>query len=86
MHKYKEYLDTYNEHMKQMHIQQSPIISPDESFSVTPIVASLEPTKSCYSNVHEALVNLEPYAPQDRSISTMPLCRLPQSPVSSCLI
>ena len=74
MHKYKEYLDTHNEHMKQVHIQQSPIISPDESFSVTPIAASLEPTKSCYSNVHEALVNLEPYqpiflndyAPQDR--------------------
>ena len=59
--------------MKQVHIQQPPIISPD-GFSVTPIAASLEPTKSCYSNVHEALVNLEPYqpiflndyAPQDR--------------------
>ena len=49
--------------MKQVHSQQSPIMSPDESFNVTPIVASLEPIKTCYLNVQDALVNLEAYEP-----------------------
>ena len=63
MHKYKGYLESHNEHMKRLHNQQSPTMLPDESFSVTPIAASLEPIKSCYSNVQEALVNLKAYEP-----------------------
>ena len=54
---------SHNEHMKQLHDRQSPVRSPDDSFSVTPIAASSEPTKSCYLDVQEALSNLEEYEP-----------------------
>ena len=49
--------------MKQVHNRQSPLMSPDESFRVTLITASLKSTKCYYSNVQEALVNLETYEP-----------------------
>ena len=61
MHKYNGYLESHNEHMKQVQNLQSPIMSPGKIFSVSLIAASFEPIKRCCSNVQEALVNLEAY-------------------------
>ena len=63
MFKYKRYLESHNDHMKELHSRMSPARPCEESFSIVPVAASTKPTKESYSEIECVLSNSEDYEP-----------------------